>query len=135
MSSVQLDVQRINKKLRKVANSLDLKERKKIYRAAAKPLIKQAKSNTPKDTGALRKSIKVLPFARRQDAVYVGPRVIKGKDNQPFYAYWIEYGKKGYEGAAYMRRAYESTKELVLGLVQTGLSERYKKEIRNVSGR
>jgi HK97 gp10 family phage protein len=134
MNSVKVDVQRINKKLEHVAKALKMKDRKKIYRAAAKPLTKEAKKNTPKDSGLLRKSIGVLPIGKKQDAIYVGPRV-KGKTPAPFYAHWIEYGKKGYDGVAYMRTAYQTTKDLVLKGVEAGLSKAYETIIKGVSNR
>jgi HK97 gp10 family phage protein len=134
--SEYLQAIKISKKLRDIAKGVDEKERKRIYRAAAKPLIQQAKANTPKDTGLLRKSIKELPIARRQDAIYVGPKISKtSKKQQPFYAHWIEYGKEGYQGVRYMQRAYESTKLAVLEAVQLGLISKYKSVVRSVSNR
>lgn len=127
---------KIAERLKKFANHVDLKERKKIYRKAARPIIKAAKENAPVYKHILRDSIKVLPILKRADAVYVGPRISKrSKKDQPFYAHWIEYGKKGYEGVRYMGRAFDSMKEVSLKLVEQGLTDAYKKAIRSVSDR
>lgn len=127
---------KIGKRLQQLAKKVDFKERKKIYRKAARPLIKQARQNAPEDEGVLRKSIKVLPIAKTQDAVYVGPRVSgRSKKKQPFYAHIIEYGKKGYEGVRYMSKAYDSKRAEVLKRVADGLRDSYNKAIRSVANR
>jgi HK97 gp10 family phage protein len=136
MNTELMQAIKISKDLQKIAKGVSEKERKRIYRAAAKPLIQQARANAPKDSGLLRRSIKELPIARRQDAIYVGPKLSKtSKKKQPFYAHWIEYGKEGFEGVRYMQRAYESTKLAVLEAVQLGLINKYKSAIKGVSDR
>ena len=135
MNEMQQSI-KIADRLRQIVKGVDEKERKQIYRKAAKPLIKQAKSNVPVKTGALKRSIKELPIAKMQDAIYVGPRISRrSKKRQPFYAHFIEYGKKGYEGVRYMSRAYDSTSRIVLTLVERGLIDAYRKTISRVSNR
>ncbi len=119
--------------LKKISKAVSEKERKRLYKLAAKPLIAQAKANTPVDEGVLRKSIKVLPLRTITDSIYVGPRVRKGKKGDAHHAHLVEYGSVNNKPIGYMRRAYEGTKGAVKGVVETGLISKYRKAITSVS--
>jgi HK97 gp10 family phage protein len=64
---------------------------------AAKPMASRAKANVPKKSGTLSRSIKARTAPTRIDvpAVVVGPRYGGPKNQDGWYAHFIEFGVKG----------------------------------------
>jgi len=88
---------------------------KRVLKKAAKPALDTLKSNTPVDTGELKRSMQFLPFNRDKTGVYVGPNYRKGGS----IAHIIEYGRitksgKIIEGKPFIFKSYEQTKGQVL---------------------
>lgn len=140
------DVRQIMKTLEKLPIDVR-KERKRILRKAAKPLVAaiQAKAPVLKNRrkvtitlkngskvtyypNNLRLAIRVLDF-RRTQSVFVGPKLTRkrkegeeyGKSRakvDAFYAAMIEYGTKNMSARPYMRPAYEATKGQVLAIIR-----------------
>lgn len=128
------------------------KERKRILRKAAKPLVAAAQSKAPvlksrrrvtvtfqnggKVTyypGNLRLALRTLEFRKSPD-VFVGPKVTKkrkagdeyGKGRakvDAFYAAMIEFGTSKMPARPYMRPAYESTKGEVMKIIEAEVAK------------
>ncbi len=116
--SLKVDLEVNERQLRDIIsrlNKLEPKIAKKILRqesrrAAKDVLLPAAKSNTPVDSGLLRKNIKILAIKRSR--VAVGVRVAmtskKWPNDQIFYAGFVEYGipaKNKKTGKAQRQRA------------------------------
>ena len=146
------EVQMVINRLNKIPYHLREKERKKILRKSAKPLVRAAKANVPRSNkpthrykngkivatyfpGNLRRSIKVLPL-RRTTNVFVGPHAkggagnFKGRRVDGYYAHFVEKGTVFQKGIHYMGNAYQSTKEEVFRLIRTGVTDALKTYIR-----
>ena len=88
-----------------------------VFRAAAKPIIAQARMELAKyhDTGTLAKSIKAFSTkaSRKLPAIYVGPKATGGsakKDAQRgggFYGAMLEYGTPTASARPFMRPAWD----------------------------
>ena len=145
---------KLSKEIRDILKTLNKlpidikKERKRILRKAAKPLVLAAQGKAPvmrsrrkvtitlkggeKVTyypGNLRLSLKTIEF-RKSPAVFVGPKVVKrrnageeyGKSRgkvDAFYAAMIEYGTSKMPAQPFMRPAYEATKAQVAAIVKS----------------
>ena len=106
MSVEVIGIDQLIKDLNKKLSGFTVDEKRKVMRGAAEMIAQEAKQNVRRsglnDSGNLEKSIKIMPkFRGAPDITYVGPRVIrrftaktsqKRKDENPFYAHWIEYG-------------------------------------------
>ena len=144
--TLSADVKAILKTLKQLPIDVK-KERKRILRKAAKPMVASAQQKAPvlrtrrrvtvtlkggeKVTyypGNLRLSLKTLEF-RKSQAVFVGPKVVKrrrggeeyGKSRgkvDAFYAAMIEYGTRQMPAQPYMRPAYDSTKGEVVRIIR-----------------
>lgn len=140
------DIRAVLSTLRKLPIDVK-KERKRILRKAAKPLVAAAQAKSPVlksrrrvtvtfqnggqvtyYPGNLRLSLKTLEFRKSPD-VFVGPKVTKkrksgdeyGKSRakvDAFYAAMIEFGTSKMPARPYMRPAYDSTKQQVIGIVK-----------------
>jgi len=144
----------LNKEVRDIMKTLaklpiDVrKERKRILRKAAKPLVAMAQTKAPimrsrrqvtitlKDGSKLkyypnnlRLAIRVLDFRKSAD-VFVGPKVTRrrkageeygrsGNKVDAFYAAMIEHGTRNMTARPYMRPAYEGTKGQVIGIIRS----------------
>lgn len=80
------------RELQEVLNTLPAKVEKNIMRAAlrqgANIIRDAAREKAPKDTGALRKSIKVSTTGKRGEVI----ARIRAGDNKAYYAHMVEYG-------------------------------------------
>lgn len=141
---IQTDVKKIARQLKGLPKELQKREVKRLYRKAAKPLIKAARANV-KDgdhkpykrfnatyhSGNLRKSIKVLPLRKIKNAIMVAPRVVRkasgdyGKGNRvnAWYAHMVEYGTIKFSGQRYMTRAVNSTRTQVQKIITQGATK------------
>lgn len=86
--------------VRRIVDALPAKIEKRVWRkacrAAAKVILPRARANAPKQTGQLRKALRVRALKRSR--VYVGARVTVGADKwytgDTFYAAFVEFGHK-----------------------------------------
>lgn len=88
-----------DKELKRLFEILPAKVNKKIllsaFRKGARPLIKQARVNAPKDEGDLKRSIGTVtakPKNRNKAAVRIGPRRGKAKTANGFHGHLVEFG-------------------------------------------
>jgi len=81
----------IVRKLNKLEKHYGRKERQKLLKKAAKPVVKRMKANLqPKrGTGLAKSTIKAMTFRKSPD-VFVGPKKTGKKD--PYYLFWYEFG-------------------------------------------
>lgn len=140
------DIKAVMATLRKLPIDVK-KERKRILRKAAKPLVASAQAKAPVlktrrrvtvtfqnggqvtyYPGNLRLALKTLEFRKSPD-VFVGPKVTKkrksgdeyGKSRgkvDAFYAAMLEFGTSRMSKTPFMRPAYEATKGEVMKIVQ-----------------
>lgn len=116
MDGIDNDINIIIKKLNALQSkySAEIKT-KKVLRKAGKIVVDALKSNTPVDTGALKKSMEFLPLNKSRNSVFVGPNYRKGGSH----AHLVEYGRiavngKRVEGNPFIFKSYEQTKGQVL---------------------
>lgn len=147
MSDLQLDrdvsliISRLNKLPKEYA-----KERKKILRLAAKPVVKAIKSKVKvgskphrrylKDgslaavyhPGNLRRSVRTLTFKKSKN-VFVGPKlgksgsstgVFKGNKVDGYYGHFLEYGTIKQAPQPYMRPGFASSKSTAQKIIIKG---------------
>jgi len=139
----------------RVLNNLPVdirKERKRILRKAAKPLVESAQAKAPvlrdrrqvnvtlRDGSKLtyypnnlRLAIRVLAFRKTQD-VFVGPKISHkrkageqyGKSRakvDAFYAAMLEYGTRNMTARPYMRPAWEATQGEVMRIIRSEVAK------------
>lgn len=94
-------------------------EAKKALRTAsregAKVVARAAKAKVPKDTGTLRRSIRVRSIKRSR--VKVGSRVITGEGffkGETFYGGFVEFGTKYMKARPFLRPAADENREKVI---------------------
>lgn len=101
-----------DKKLKRKLKGLRTKIKgavRKGSRAGAKIIQQEAKNNAPKDTGKLKKAIKVRALPRSR--VYIGAQVII--QNTP-YAGPVEYGTEKMEATEFYKRAVDTVGDIAL---------------------
>lgn len=139
--------------LRKALLKHTEKEVRNALKGGGHMLVDAAKNNVRvNDGGNLKRSIKILPkWSKDPLGIYVGPRVIrrftsktsqKRKDQNPFYAHWVEYGTDphnlGYKGKyfsgkggnhpgtdkhPYMRPAYDSMRGRIIEVMMRDIEK------------
>lgn len=102
------------KKIMRQLKKLPVKIRRKVLRKASreamKPVLKAARNNAPKQSGALKKAIKLRALKRNRRGL-VGVKVAVGKDwfqGDQFYGAFQEFGYKGIEGKHFVENAYDT---------------------------
>lgn len=110
------EINKILGNLRDIENYIGQAISKKVLlRKAAKPAVDSLKSNTPVDTGDLKKSMEILPLNKSKNNIFVGPNYRKGGPH----AHLVEYGYiarngKRVEGNPFIFKSYNQSKVLVL---------------------
>lgn len=113
---------------RALMNASDKLTRKVLLsgmRAAATPIVKAIRANTPVSTksstpnhksGDLKRSIgKITGRSKKFPSIYVGPRVKRSFKYKGYIGHWVEFGKDtGYDldfsGRRYVQKGYEQSK-------------------------
>lgn len=101
-------IDKIDKKLASLPEKTLKKLAKKAVRTALKPIQIAAKAKAPKDTGELRKNIKVRAMTRLRDKkATIGVQVIAGQDftGPTFHGGFQEFGWKAGKRTAGIKRA------------------------------
>lgn len=86
--------------LRKLPEKVALKIERKAARRAMKPVLQTARATAPVDSGAMRRGLRLTSRAKLRTGVVTvkvdtGKRKPNaGKEDDPFYAGWVEYGTK-----------------------------------------
>tara|TARA_R110002051_G_scaffold98296_2_gene168439 strand:+ start:2171 stop:2647 length:477 start_codon:yes stop_codon:yes gene_type:complete len=125
-----------NRRLAKALRKIPYKVKKNkfllaVFRAAAKPIIAQARMELSKyhDTGQLAKSIKAFSTkaSRKLPAIYVGPKATGGsakKDAQRgggFYGAMLEYGTPTASARPFMRPAWDKSQKQAESIMLAGV--------------
>ena len=126
-----------DKKLDKALGDLSRIQQRKVMktaqRAAFNPLLKQIKAAVPKDTGALRKSIKLRALNRSRVrsgvSIRTGTRSELGipEDASGYYPAHVELGHEGATPVAYIRATFDANKETIWRRFHTLLWDGIKK--------
>jgi len=124
---------------RALMNASDKLTRKVLLsgmRAAATPLVKAMRANTPvsgrdyknakykRSSGDLKKSIgKITGRSKKFPSIYVGPRVKRSFKYKGYIGHWVEFGKDtGYDldfsGRRYVQKGYEQSKAQALAILE-----------------
>jgi HK97 gp10 family phage protein len=106
-------VSEVDRALRELGPTIGRKVIRQAVRAGLRPMLATAKQMAPRQTGQVRRAIKLRAAARRRRGVIrlviqIGSGDFKGKT---FYGAFREYGTKRMEGAHFMERAFESGKD------------------------
>jgi len=120
---------------RALMNASDKLTRKVLLsgmRAAATPIVKAIRANTPVSTksstpnhksGDLKRSIgKITGRSKKFPSIYVGPRVKRSFKYKGYIGHWVEFGKDtGYDldfsGRRYVQKGYEQSKAQALAIL------------------
>ena len=141
-------VDKIADTFKKLLDKFEVKERKKILRTAARPMLKEIKAQAPKsakehfrtkdgtrvatyEPGNLQRSIVFLPFRKSND-IWIGPKVKKGQSTGHFsgnkvdgyYAHWLEYGTVHQAASPYMRPGFDQEKRPTLARIEQGVKKK-----------
>ncbi len=119
------EVRRAIARLRDIPQALRDKVLKKILRSSAKPLIASAKRKVPVDTGALKKSIGIVPKIRKGGIIVIGPINKKGGG----FGAMVELGipsRPNYPAQPYMRPAAMETEDQVVQKIFEGVEDALK---------
>jgi len=124
---------------RALMNASDKLTRKVLLsgmRAAATPIVKAMRANTPvsgrdyenakykRSSGDLKKSIgKITGRSKRFPKIYVGPRVKRSFAYKGYIGHWVEFGKDtGYDlnfaGRRFVQKAYEQAGPKALAILE-----------------
>lgn len=91
---------------------------KSAIRKAAKPLVAQAKENTPVESGALKKSMKLRAIKRSRKNKYRVGFLIGSSDKnftgEQYYGSFLEFGTKRQPPIGMVRKAYDSGGEAAM---------------------
>lgn len=141
----------IEQEIKEIIDSLSIMQneyaheikKKTILRRSAGVLIANLRYNSPKDTGNLSESMRVLPLYKSKSSIFVGPdykgQKIKGQEEGEderegigSHAHLVEYGHitksgKRIEGQPFIKQTYEETKHLVLRDLKTEIIELQKR--------
>lgn len=139
--------------LKKALTKHSVNEVRNALKPGAELLVDAAKNNVRvNDGGKLKRSIKILPkYGKDPMGVYVAPKIIrrftaktsqKRKDENPFYAHFVEYGTDphnlGYKGKyisgkggnhpgtekhPYMRPAYDSMRNRIIEVMMRDIEK------------
>ncbi len=99
-------------------------------RAAAKPIIDDARANVPVDSGNLKKSIGVVK--RKSDdktKIHFSVTPRKGGKNDGFYGHMIEFGTSKMAAQPFMRPAFEKQDQQSIEAAKKYMAKRIDKEI------
>lgn len=114
-------------KFRRVKDSLETKALKKVIRQQSSVISRKVKSNTPKDTGALKFSIGTKVLTRRNSATaIIGARADYSKDTGKGLRKPIRYAQLAEQRTQYLARSMTSQdidqlRELVANEVKAAL--------------
>lgn len=99
--------------LERLPVAIENKVLKFALKEAAKPILKSARANAPKDTGALKKAIKIRTMKRKKGRVgfTVGPFARDIPGGKAFYGYFQEKGWVTGKRTADDRRSQKAGKE------------------------
>jgi len=127
MTETVLGLKKLQKRLRKMEPKLRKKLTRKAIRKAGKVVHEAAKERVPKESGDLKKSIKLRALKRsRKNKHRVGVRVISGGrffQGEYYYGGHVEYGTSDTAAEPYMRPARDNHKDQVLLVFRTEASK------------
>ncbi len=123
---------------------LILRQSAVIFKDAARRLVKVGKKSHKRykdgkviaeySPGNLRESINTMTFRRARSAVFIGPRIKKGKFDASnltladgYYAHFLEFGTIKMQKQPFMRPAFEDNK----GLVKQDIERRVEKVVKD----
>lgn len=121
----------LDKVLASLPKAVGKAQLKSALRRSAKPIVKEARTRAPKDTGAMAKSIKVRTMTRTRvpAAISIGP------DAEHFYGRFPEFGTSKIKATPFLRPAWDTNKRTVvktftadLWYVLVRTAKRYKKQ-------
>lgn len=129
MSDVEiLGMDEILKKLKILPERVQKNVLVGAVRASAKPMIKEAKSLVPKDSGTLKKSIGIRK-RRSKDKNIVTFSVAPLKKKGGWYAHFIEFGTVKQVSHPFMRPAFEKKGAETIDEAKKYMTKRIDKEI------
>jgi len=105
----------IGKKAGTIANT--------ALKAAAEPVLEDAKSLVPKNTGRLREGLKITDVKTQNGVKYVLVGIIKKDNPELFYGKFIEFGTSKMSARPFLGPAYEKNKEKIQEIIAQKLRE------------
>jgi len=130
MESQVLGMNELLKNLKTLPDKVQKRILVGAVRAGAKPIVKEARSLVPKDTGNLKKSIGVTKFRTRKKSLVwfqVSPRT--GGKYDGWYGRFLEVGTAKMPAHPFMRPAFEKEGENSIKSVKEYIAKRLDKEL------
>lgn len=106
------------------------KTAKNVLNDAAAPMLADMIQRAPKRSGTLKSALKIGKVLRRKKGGGYTIKVGSQKDNDAYYASWVEFGHGGPKPAPehpFIRPAYEATKDESYGIIRERLQDELKK--------
>lgn len=133
---MDIEIKGVDELLRKL-RQLPEKVQKRVVvgavRAAAKPLIKEARAKVPVDTGNLKKSIGVTKRRSKNKNIIhfsISPR--KGGKYNGFYGHFVEFGTSKMPAKPFLRPAFESKGKETIEAAKQYMARRIDKELKKL---
>jgi HK97 gp10 family phage protein len=92
-------------------------------KAAAEPVLEDAKSLAPKNTGRLRDGLKITNIKTQAGVKYVLVGIIKKDNPELFYGKFVEFGTSKMRARPFLGTAYERNKEQIQEIIAQKLRE------------
>jgi HK97 gp10 family phage protein len=121
-------VREVRDQFKKIKNGLDVPMRSTLQKAA-RPVVSTAKKNAPRESGILRKSLKLwrVPRMPKGSVTYL----IGAAGKARFYAHLAEWGRMGhYKGSRFMTKTFDDQAPNVIERFTSLFPEELEKRIK-----
>ena len=127
-------IEEIQKALKELPNNIQKNVVYGAVRASSSVIAKEAKSNVPVKTGALKESIRVVRRRSTKDnEVYYS--VVPHRKKGGWYGHFVEFGTSHSAPNRFMTKAYEVAGPQALDTMKAYMSKRIDKEVEKVKAK
>ena len=125
-------LEKVLKKLHKIPERIQKNVASGALRAGAVVMQKIAKEEMPKDTGNLKKQLKIKKFKQRNGNPLTTYRI--GLTREGFYGFFIHEGTQFIKPIPFLTKGYELGGDQALQRMKDYMKTRVEKEIRKIKG-
>lgn len=123
MADISLNgVQEILDKLQQIGANVGKLENKAL-KNAAEPVLDDAKSNVPVNTGKLKEGLDISNIKKKDGVKYVNVGITKSDNSEIFYGKFIEFGTSKMPARPFLQPAFEKNKNTVKNIIADTLRE------------
>jgi len=136
------DIAKVMRNLHNMERYLDNEiNAQQVFQKAGKLVISEMRSNAPEDEGALKKSIQIIKTkGHNRKRIVIGPKFPLPRTHRPTnHPYLAEFGHiavngKYIPGTPFVRRTYETTKNLILMTMLREMKEAFNRAGKSSAG-